>query len=263
MISTELDVGQLETVPDVVPEEAGDASLRVPWGIGEAIAVITAGMLVSGVLVVSSLIPKMLSDSGVITLPLNAWIIPVVGMLVSYALYPLLAWVFAIKIGKGSWSDFNLGRFSWPGMALVPLLLIGVLGFTLAYENILAFFGVMPSEAQIEMITGLFGDGLWGLATAVLIIALMAPFGEELLFRGFLHPVLRQSCGPKAGVLASGFVFSLVHVDTYAFLPLMVIGMALAWLYQRSRSLWPPIVLHALNNLLAIVVMVVEGKLGA
>ena len=82
----------------------------------------------------------------------------------------------------------------------------------------------------------------------VITVTLAAPVGEELFFRGFAFPALSKSWGVVAGVLVSGALFSLLHMDPVGFLGLMEIGILLAALRHWSGSLWAAILGHAVNN---------------
>jgi membrane protease YdiL (CAAX protease family) len=54
------------------------------------------------------------------------------------------------------------------------------------------------------------------------------------------------------GAVVSGAVFSLAHLQLTLFVPLFVLGFALAWVYQRTGSLWTSIAMHAIFNSLAV-----------
>jgi len=83
-----------------------------------------------------------------------------------------------------------------------------------------------------------------------LLVVLAAPVAEEVFFRGFLFGGLRgrMSFWPAAAV--SGLLFGLVHLPggPLQVPPLAVFGVLLAWLYERTGSLWPPILMHAIQN---------------
>jgi len=85
----------------------------------------------------------------------------------------------------------------------------------------------------------------------IVTVAVAAPLGEELFFRGFALPALARSFGPIAACLLSGAMFSALHVNRIGFLGLCEIGVLLAFLRLRSGSLWPAIVCHATNNAVA------------
>lgn len=89
--------------------------------------------------------------------------------------------------------------------------------------------------------------------TAVLV-TVVAPIAEELLFRAYVFPALRNWKGTWPAVILTGLLFGLLHVASspaYALLPLAVFGALLCLLYLRTRSLYPCIVLHSLNNCIA------------
>ena len=85
----------------------------------------------------------------------------------------------------------------------------------------------------------------------VLTVALAAPLGEELFFRGYAVPALARSWGPLAACVASGAMFSALHVNRIGFLGLWEIGILLAVLRLWSGSLWPAVLCHATNNAVA------------
>ena len=90
---------------------------------------------------------------------------------------------------------------------------------------------------------------------------LIAPFCEELFFRGFVLPGLLKEMSPIWAVLISAALFAIAHVDPGSFLPLFIIGIALGFLRLRSGSTWAGISLHMLNNTLAatLIVLAMHG----
>jgi len=87
---------------------------------------------------------------------------------------------------------------------------------------------------------------------------LLAPFCEEIFFRGFFFAGLRTKWSLWPAALLSGVVFGLVHAPTgpTAAIPLAGLGVGLAWLYDKTGSIWPCVLAHFLNNALAIGVVI-------
>jgi membrane protease YdiL (CAAX protease family) len=85
------------------------------------------------------------------------------------------------------------------------------------------------------------------LALAVLVLGLVAPLGEELLFRG-----LYFGCLGRVAVPGSAAAFALAHGLPSLLIPVAVAGLALGELRRRSDSLWPGVAAHATVNLLGI-----------
>src|ERR671918_3017735 len=107
--------------------------------------------------------------------------------------------------------------------------------------------GLAPDEWQPEHATA------FALNTAVVV--LLAPFAEELFFRGLGVRAL-AFLGGLAAILVSGVVFGLVHGILGALPPLALFGVGLAWVRLRSASVWPSFVAHAVYNGLGILLLV-------
>ncbi|PRR68597.1 CPBP family intramembrane glutamic endopeptidase [Neomoorella humiferrea] len=84
------------------------------------------------------------------------------------------------------------------------------------------------------------------------LASFLAPVTEELYFRGFLFPVLKERYGLKKGLLGSGLIFALLHFDLVRFLPLTMGGVGLAYLYERTENIVAAIIAHATWNTIMI-----------
>ena len=96
-----------------------------------------------------------------------------------------------------------------------------------------------------------FGGGVRGLLLALLIGGVAAPLAEEVFFRGFLYTGLRNRWGVGWALVASGVIFALVHVIPGVLVPIFVMGVAFAFIFERTNSIWPCIILHGAINSLA------------
>ncbi|MBO0780268.1 MAG: CPBP family intramembrane metalloprotease [Ktedonobacteraceae bacterium] len=84
---------------------------------------------------------------------------------------------------------------------------------------------------------------------ATLLVAfLVAPLCEELFFRGFVFMGLLRGMSLTGAILFSALIFGVAHADVPSFLVLFIIGLMLAYLRWKTRSIWPSITLHMLNN---------------
>ncbi|WP_069129982.1 type II CAAX endopeptidase family protein [Rhodohalobacter halophilus] len=79
-------------------------------------------------------------------------------------------------------------------------------------------------------------------------IALVPAFCEELLFRGYILRAFQKSWGIFIAIIVSGLIFGLFHLQVPNLLPLASLGILLAVMTWLSRSLWPAIVAHFVNN---------------
>jgi membrane protease YdiL (CAAX protease family) len=90
-----------------------------------------------------------------------------------------------------------------------------------------------------------------------LVVVSLGPLVEELLFRGALLSALLRRVGAGWAVAVSSLLFACVHLPDLGFLwyavpNLALLAAGLAWLRLRSGSLWPAVVAHGVNNLLAV-----------
>lgn len=82
----------------------------------------------------------------------------------------------------------------------------------------------------------------------VFVGIVLAPIVEEIFFRGFLFNGFRQRYGWNKAALFSSVFFSLAHLEPVALIPTFILGYLLAYLFHRSNSLWPGVILHCLVN---------------
>jgi membrane protease YdiL (CAAX protease family) len=112
---------------------------------------------------------------------------------------------------------------------------------------------VEKNNPVAQLMKGLPGMGAAGLILGVLAVGISAPLGEEMLFRGLAFNCIKHRFGPRAGLIVSAILFTLPHTYTLGLLPVFLMGLLLAWTYQNSGSLWVPILIHATNNSLLVI----------
>lgn len=92
-------------------------------------------------------------------------------------------------------------------------------------------------------------QGNWG---GIVYIAVLGPVLEELMFRGAITRELLNRFRPTTAILISGLLFGLIHFNPAQSVAGLLMGILLAWLYYRTRSVVPGIVVHVLNNSLSV-----------
>ena len=126
----------------------------------------------------------------------------------------------------------------WTAAAIGAYLL-----FAFLYSSLV----VVPEQEDIA-------DGFGPIPVQILLIVFAAPISEEICFRGMLYGGLRERLPRLAAALLAGVIFGGLHALTgvTAVPPLIFFGFVLALLYERTGSLWPCILLHMLNNSVAL-----------
>ena len=147
---------------------------------------------------------------------------------------------------KKEWSPISrsyLRSKPWGVLFWTAMLALGlILPAQFIYEKV----QITVSENMAQIFSGIMKQPL-----GYLVIGILAPIAEELIFRGALLRVLLDAFGRKGrwpAIALTALLFAVIHGNlaqgTHAF----VIGMVLGWLYVRTRSVLPGIVLHWVNN---------------
>lgn len=84
-------------------------------------------------------------------------------------------------------------------------------------------------------------------------MVLAAPVLEELLCRGIMLDGLLQNRRPSTAIVWSAALFAVLHLNPWQGVPAFILGLFLGWVYWKTRSLLPCILIHALNNLIAFI----------
>jgi membrane protease YdiL (CAAX protease family) len=92
------------------------------------------------------------------------------------------------------------------------------------------------------------------LSLMVIAAVIAAPLCEEIVFRGYLYAVAKRFAGPWAAGICSALVFAAAHGSLAALLPLFVFGCVLAFIYEKTGSLWAPIAVHFCFNAATVVI---------
>lgn len=159
--------------------------------------------------------------------------------------------------GMPDWRDYlRIRRFpGWTKLGLALLLMIVSTPLVLYSYNINKALPLPESfrlmEAQTtEALKGLLiMDSPLELLGNLAIIAFLPALGEELVFRGVLQQqLMRRIANPWVALLLSAAVFSFIHFQFEGFLPRMLLGLFLGWLYWRTQNFWIPVTAHFFNN---------------
>ncbi len=82
----------------------------------------------------------------------------------------------------------------------------------------------------------------------IIAVVILAPIAEEIFFRGVVFNAWLREGGPRWAFIGSSVVFAIIHISVVALLPIFLLGLALAWIYQRTGNLLAPIAMHATVN---------------
>ncbi|MEM7673671.1 MAG: CPBP family intramembrane glutamic endopeptidase [Verrucomicrobiota bacterium] len=114
-----------------------------------------------------------------------------------------------------------------------------------------AVYGLFSDdELQVQQIVSTVSESteLFPIITLTLLGIIMAPIAEELFFRGSVYRFIKATLGASQGIIWSALIFACVHWNLRALLPLFLVGVCLAWVYERRGNIWAPIAFHMAFN---------------
>ncbi len=114
-----------------------------------------------------------------------------------------------------------------------------------------ASFNYQPPQ-QIIFELFLQEEKLWLLVYSAIMVVVLGPIVEEIFFRGFAYNAVKKKWGRQTAMVLTAAVFAGLHGNLIGFLPIMVLGLLLAYVYEKTGSLIPAITIHILHNGLMI-----------
>jgi hypothetical protein len=165
----------------------------------------------------------------------------------------ILAGIYLFAARRAGWGALGVRTTASANLLIVPpLFVVGVIAL-LAVNGALALALGSFENPQAASITGGQPLGAGELAAGLLLIAGLVPLVEELFFRGMVYPLIRARMGALPAVALNALLFALVHFIPLLIPGLFVVGMLLAYLRERSGSIWPSVLYHMLQNSLALI----------
>lgn len=145
----------------------------------------------------------------------------------------------AEKLALPNFFFFVLGGFC----AANVLNLIGRLIY-----HLLPGAGRPTNPAHLQMVKAFVAGDVEQIIKSVIFACLLAPFTEEIMFRGLLFGWLRKKVGSTPAMIISSLLFAAWHFDLNGFVQYFALGLVLSAVYNRTRNLWISILIHALWN---------------
>ena len=154
-----------------------------------------------------------------------------------------------IRSPKGT----RLLRFGLAKLDFVIVLwgTIMVLATGIVIEPLLNLF----PATYLDQLGNIMSAGGWMMFTSIVV----APVIEETLFRGILQDALMRKYGVFIGIVIASAVFGIVHLIPQQVVNAFMIGLVLGYIYYRTGSLWPVILIHCINNAISYFTWMLNG----
>ena len=159
----------------------------------------------------------------------------------------------SISRGRNPRQVFGLRKRS-----LSYVIKMGALGMIAVYasvfigsilSNILLSTGEPKKEDLQEIVQTLITNDDLSLKIAIVISAIVfAPLVEEIIFRGYIYPVLKRFTHPAFSCAMTSLLFAVIHTNIESLIPLFLLAIVLTIFYEKSKSIWVPILMHSIFN---------------
>lgn len=141
----------------------------------------------------------------------------------------------------------------------LPIIWIATLAWS-GILKILAEHNVIEEFAPQEIITLFQGGGdLVAIFILVFLAVVLAPIVEEIIFRGCIYRFLKSQTTMLSAQILSGAFFAFMHGNTLSFLPLVIVGLLLARVYEKTGSIAVAIWFHAFFNAFSLSMLFITG----
>ena len=176
---------------------------------------------------------------------------PLVLMAVFYGLILLAAVLALLPLGRSALPALAIRGASWKPVVLGP---VATLAVSVAVSQVVPELEGMKQVAELVRTPN-------ALLASLLVLAVLAPLVEELMFRGLLYGWIDGRWGSRAALGVSAIAFALAHYQwgaegwerlAYA-LAVLPLGLLFSWLRRRTDSLLPSVVSHMVNNGFAVI----------
>ncbi|HEY5122148.1 MAG TPA: type II CAAX endopeptidase family protein [Ignavibacteria bacterium] len=149
---------------------------------------------------------------------------------------------YFIRKNKTSNSSFNL---TIENKRILPFIVIGtivlLLGITPPIQSLIPLSeSIKNLSSNIASHKGIF---------TFLAMVIAAPILEELIFRGIILDGLLKKYSPVISILISSLLFGLAHINPWQFVTGLLFGIFSGWIYYKTRSVLPSIIIHSSANL--------------
>ncbi len=200
---------------------------------------------------------KLADVTGVAALsnPQNALVISAIAFAAEAIGLTAAVW-FAMRRRHITWAQLGLRPVapSWITISVALTVIAAVVGGVAAALVQILMGGNPASNPQAQAIAP--AGFSWPAAIAMTLLGgVLVPIAEEIFFRGVLHQWASTKWGAVVGSVVSALIFGLSHglpaIIAFAF----VMGLAIAFAYEKTKSLWPGILIHVINNSLKIALL--------
>jgi len=194
-------------------------------------------------------------------------VVMAIGLSTSHTSEKLFTFISFI-IGQGFMLIPLLWYINQKKAPLFKTIRINPVSFQVLIYTVLFSFGLIILSDELDRVMQIFipapeyitdlnkllkPETFLGFVLLFIAVSILAPLGEEILFRGFLQQFLEKYWADTTrAILVTSFIFSTIHMNPYWFIQIYFLGIMLGFLAWKTKSIIPSLILHGLNNTMAM-----------
>ncbi|MHB8894491.1 MAG: B-box zinc finger protein [Candidatus Geothermincolia bacterium] len=219
-----------------------------PWGVGEAVLIFIISVVLASA--VTFLVALLLRNSFTPTSAI--FVIIFISSVVLYA-FLLTGTFYSVKVRhRSTLAAIGLKQDGFGhGVALGFIIGLPVFVGAILVAYVIQKLVNPTTTDQLSKSVNTISSGTvsWSLiALLALTLVILAPVCEEIFFRGYLYPALRNRMSKQPAMILNGLLFAAAHFEIIGFLPRFLLGWGLCYIYERNKTLGGPMTGHALYN---------------
>lgn len=143
-------------------------------------------------------------------------------------------------------------RYAKPGIKRLVMVFVLGMSAAVSVNVIVSISQIARFSPKYQEVSEVIYSG--GLFMEIVSAVIAAPILEELFFRGMIYKRLRDMVNVKAAVIISALFFGAFHGNLVQFVYAFIIGLMLAYVYEKFKTIWAPVVFHVGANLISVLV---------
>lgn len=143
-------------------------------------------------------------------------------------------------------------RYTTPGIKRLGLVFLLGMSAAVSVNVIVSLSQIARFSPKYQQVSEVIYSG--GLFMEIVSAVIAAPILEELFFRGMIYKRLRDMINVKAAVVISALFFGAFHGNLVQFVYAFIIGLMLAYVYEKFKTIWAPVIFHIGANLISVLI---------
>ena len=161
----------------------------------------------------------------------------------------------ALRPKNLSWKEVGVRSFSTNYWLKIPIWLLITIILSVAVVLLTSLLGNSVDNSKTESLQQ--NINLFTILIGIISAGVVSPVYEEIFYRGFIYRWLRVRLGMNWGIVISSLIFMIAHFPTLNAMPVNFInGVVFAWVYEKTGSAIPGMIVHGVFNTIAVLLTV-------